>query len=58
MHNSPTILIVVEFLPLFLTPSVTLQVCTPASRAIKQFLLIVCEEELEAKQLLHVEDQR
>ena len=44
--NSPTILIVVALVPLFPTPSVTLQVCTPASVEIRQFLEMDCEEEL------------
>ena len=48
---------VVLLLPVFPSPSVTLQVCIPASPVLSQLLLIVCEYELEAKQLLHVDVQ-
>ena len=56
-RNIPTIFIVVLLFPVLPMPSLTLQVCTPASRAVKKFCDIELEEELEAKQLLQVEDQ-
>ena len=55
---SPTIFICIEALPLFPMLSMTVQVCTPASRDLNMLSDIELEEELEAKQLLQVEDQR
>lgn len=55
---APTILIVVLLLPVLPAPSLTLQVCTPASLAVRMFFVILLDDELEAKQLGQVEDQR
>ena len=46
----------VETLPVFPLLSVAVHVCTPKSRDLRKFSLIDDEEELEAKQLLHVDD--
>ncbi len=54
----PTIFIVMTSLPVLPNESVTLHVCTPASRDLNIVSLIVCDDEDEAKQLPHVEDQR
>ena len=58
INNLPIIFTVVWLLPLSPELSVTVQVCTPASRATKNSLLILELELLAAKQLLHVELQR
>ena len=52
----PTMFISVETLPVFPLLSVAVHVCTPKSRDLRKFSLIDDEEELEAKQLLHVDD--
>ncbi len=49
--------IVMASLPVLPNESVTLHVCTPASRDLNIVSLIVCDDEDEAKQLPHVEDQ-
>jgi len=53
----PTIFMRVLLLPVYPLLSLTLQVWTPASRDLRKFSEIVCEDELEAKQLLQFEDQ-
>ena len=57
-HQVCTIFIVMTSLPVFPNESVTLHVCTPASRDLNILSVIVCDDDDEEKQLPHVEDQR